>query len=211
MRRSREETTELLLDAAERLLIRDGMVALTTRRLAEEAGVNHGLVHYSFASMADVALRTARRATGRLIERQREMYEGPGTFLDKWRIAMGFLDEDIRTSYPKLMYELSALGWNDRVLAVAIADMDAQWRGVLTDAVTAALEEYQLDAREFPVEAMVTLIATFNLGIEAERLIGVDTGHEALLAWIDGWLSVLQRKKSDKKTRGIRGRSRTRA
>lgn len=210
MRRSREETTELLLDAAERLLIREGIVALTTRRLAEEAGVNHGLVHYSFASMADVALRTAQRATARLIERQREMYEGPGTFLDKWRTAMGFLDEDIRTGYPKLMYELSALGWNDRVLAAAIADMDAQWRCVLTTAVTAALEEYQLDAREFPVEAMVTLIATFNLGIEAERLIGVDTGHDALLAWIDGWLSGLQRNASEKNTRGIRGRSRTR-
>lgn len=210
MRRSREETTELLLDAAERLLIREGIVALTTRRLAEEAGVNHGLVHYSFVSMADVALRTAQRATARLIERQRQMYEGPGTFLDKWHLAMGFLDEDIRTGYPKLMFELSALGWNDPVLAAAIADMDAQWRGVLTDAVTAGLEEYQLDAREFPVEALVTLIATFNLGIEAERLIGVDTGHDALLAWIGAWLSGLQRRASDKNTRGIRGRSRTR-
>jgi len=108
------------------------------------------------------------------------------------------------------MFELSALGWNDPVLAAAIADMDAQWRGVLTDAVTAGLEEYQLDAREFPVEALVTLIATFNLGIEAERLIGVDTGHDALLAWIGAWLSGLQRRASDKNTRGIRGRSRTR-
>lgn len=211
MRRSRGETTELLLDAAERLLIRDGIVALTTRRLAEEAGVNHGLVHYSFASMADVALRTAQRATERLIERQREMYEGPGTFLDKWRIAMAFLDEDIRAGYPKLMFELSALGWNDPALAAAIADMDAQWRGVLTNAVTAGVREYQLDPQEFPVEALVTLIATFNLGIEAERLVGVDTGHDVLLAWIDRWLSGLQRKTLDKKTRGSRGRPRTRA
>lgn len=211
MRRTRAETSELLLDAAERLLIHDGITALSTRRLAEEAGVNHGLVHYSFASMGDVALRTAQRATARLIERQRQMYDAPGPFLDKWRTAMAFLDEDIRSGYPKLMFELSALGWNDRVLAAALAEMDAQWRGVLATAVTAALEEYHLDPQEFPVEALVTLIATFNLGIEAERLIGVDTGHRALLTWIDAWLCGLQRKASNKDSRGIRGRTRARA
>ena len=34
-----------LLDAAERLLVDVGYPGITTRRLAEEAGVNHGLVH----------------------------------------------------------------------------------------------------------------------------------------------------------------------
>jgi AcrR family transcriptional regulator len=207
--RSREETSELLLDAAERLLIRDWITALTTRRLAEEAGINHGLVHYSFGSMADVALRTAQRATGRLIQRQREMYDGPGTFLDKWRTAMSFLDEDIKAGYTKLMFELSALAWNDEVLAEAIADMDRQWRTVLTDAVSAALDEYRLDRQQYPVEALVTLIATFNLGIESERLIGVSTGHDALLVWIDQWLSQLQRSAATSNgRRGSRGRSR---
>lgn len=210
MRRSRDETAELLLDAVERLLIREGITSLTTRRLADEAGINHGLVHYSFTSMTEVALRTAQRATDRLIERQREMYDAPGGFLDKWRTAMAFLDEDIRAGYPKLMFELSALGWNDPALAAAIAEMDAQWRAVLTCAVTAALAEYRLDADRFPVDALVTLIATFNLGIEAERLIGVDTGHDALLGWIDRWLGELQRAATDRDGRADRGRSRTR-
>jgi AcrR family transcriptional regulator len=212
MRRTREETSELLLDAAERVLIREGIMALSTRRIAEEAGINHGLVHYSFGSMAEVALRTAQRATSRLIERQREMYDGPGTFLEKWRIAMEFLDEDIRGGYPKLMFELSALAWNDDALAAAIADMDAQWRAVLTDAVNAALDEYGLDRRAYPTEALVTLIATFNLGIEAERLVGVATGHDVLLAWIEQWLSALQRNAAATNgRRGSRGRTRTHA
>jgi hypothetical protein len=30
---------------------------------------------------------------------------------------------------------------------------------------------------------------TFNLGIIVERLGGIETGHGALLDWIDGWLS----------------------
>jgi hypothetical protein len=30
---------------------------------------------------------------------------------------------------------------------------------------------------------------TFNLGIALERLGGIETGHAALLHWIDRWLS----------------------
>lgn len=194
------------MDAAERLLIRDGIAALTTRRVAQEAGLNHGLVHYSFVSMADLALATARRATERLIGRQRQMYAGSGTFLAKWRAAMAFLEEDIGTGYPKLMFELSALGWNNPTLAAAIADMDAQWRAVLHDVIAAAIDDYALDPQEFPTDALVTLVATFNLGIEAERLIGVDSGHTALLTWIERWLATLENTAHRKRTRG---RSRT--
>ena len=38
------------VDAAERLLLEVGHAGITTRRLAEAAGVNHGLVHYYFGS-----------------------------------------------------------------------------------------------------------------------------------------------------------------
>jgi hypothetical protein len=31
-------------------------------------------------------------------------------------------------------------------------------------------------------------VMTFNEGVIVERLSGVSTGHEELLAWIDGWL-----------------------
>ena len=41
------------------------------RKLAERAGVNHGLVHYYFGSMEDLLLRVVERFTEALIERQR--------------------------------------------------------------------------------------------------------------------------------------------
>jgi len=43
---ARIEATDALLDAAEQLLVEIGYSAITTRKLAERAGVNHGLVHY---------------------------------------------------------------------------------------------------------------------------------------------------------------------
>jgi hypothetical protein len=47
-------------------------------------------------------------------------------------------------------------------------------------------EHYKI---EMPLEALVSLVITFNVGMIVERLGGIDTGHAELLAWIDGWLS----------------------
>ena len=46
-----------LLDAAERLLVDVGYAGITTRGLAEAAGVNHGLVHYYFGSNEQLLVR----------------------------------------------------------------------------------------------------------------------------------------------------------
>jgi hypothetical protein len=40
-----------------------------------------------------------------------------------------------------------------------------------------------------PLEALVSLVITFNEGIILERLSGITEGHQQLLDWIDGWLS----------------------
>jgi AcrR family transcriptional regulator len=174
-----------LLDAAERLLVDVGYAGITTRRLAEEAGVNHGLVHYYFGSNENLLVRALERFTGRLIARQRELYAADVTFIDKWRTAMRYLVSDDVT-YEKIWLELQALAWNHPELRERLARVNAEWRGVLMDAFEQAQREYGI---EMPVEALVALVMTFNIGVIVERLGGVDTGHEALLDWIDRWLS----------------------
>ena len=74
------ETEQALLDAAERLLIEVGPAGITTRRVAEEAGANHGLVHYYFGSVEQLLVRVLERFTERLIERQRQMYSADEPF-----------------------------------------------------------------------------------------------------------------------------------
>src|SRR5438128_2563243 len=94
---ARSAAEEALLDAAERLLVDVGYAGVTTRRLAEEAGVNNGLVHYYFGSIVNVLVRTLERFTERLIARQREMYAAEMPFIEKWRTAMRYLvEEDVR-------------------------------------------------------------------------------------------------------------------
>jgi AcrR family transcriptional regulator len=181
---SRSQAEEALLDAAERLLVDVGYVGITTRRLADEAGVNHGLVHYYFGSNENLLVRALERFTEGLIARQRELYAADMPFVEKWRTAMRYLvSEDI--TYEKIWLELQALAWNKADLRARLALVNAEWRAVLTEAFEEPHRELGI---ELPLEALVSLVITFNLGIMVERLGGIETGHAELLGWIDQWL-----------------------
>src|SRR6185437_3736740 len=182
---ARAAAEEALLDAAERVLAGAGYAAVTTRRLAEDAGVNHGLVHYYFGSNENLLVQALERFTERLIARQRELYAADVPFVEKWRTAMRYLvSEDV--SYEKVWLELQALGWNDAGLRERLARVNAEWRAVLTDAFAEPHRELGIT---MPLDALVSLVITFNVGIIVERLGGIETGHDAVLDWIDGWLS----------------------
>jgi AcrR family transcriptional regulator len=208
---SRQETEDRFLDAAERLLVEVGYAGITTRALAAEAGANHGLVHYYFGSIEDVLLRVLNRFTERLIARQRAMYSADVPFLEKWRTAWRFQEEDLAAGYPKIWFELQALAWNRPDLRQRIVAVDAEWRGVLREAFARALREYGLED-ELPVEAVTAMTMTFALGYMLERLSGIREGHEPLLAWIDGWIESLERGRPDgprkikRPSRGVRQR-----
>jgi AcrR family transcriptional regulator len=182
---ARAVAEEALLDAAERLLVEVGYAGITTRRLAEEAGVNHGLVHYYFGSNENLLVRALERFTERLIARQRALYAAEVPFVDKWRTAMRYLvAEDV--AYEKVWLELQALGWNDPELRGRLARVNGEWRAVLTDALSEPHRELGIG---MPLDALVSLVMTFNTGIIVERLGGIETGHHELLDWIDQWLS----------------------
>ena len=182
---SRSASEEALLDAAERLLVNVGYAGITTRRLAEEAGINHGLVHYYFGSNENLLVRALERFTERLIARQRELYAADMPFVEKWRTAMRYLlSQDV--AYEKVWLELQALAWNDADLQARLARVNDEWRAVLTEAFEEPHRELEI---EMPLDALVSLVMTFNTGIVVERLGGVETGHRKLLDWIDGWLS----------------------
>jgi AcrR family transcriptional regulator len=179
------EPEDALLDAAEQLLVDVGYAGITTRRLAETAGVTNGLVHYHFGSNEQLLLRALERFTDRLIARQRDLYASDLPFVEKWRTAMAYLvDADLR--YEKAWLELQALGWNNQAVRDRLARVNAAWRAVLTEAFAAPRDALGI---AMPLDALVSLVMTFNLGMIVERLGGIDAGHHALLAWIDEWIS----------------------
>jgi AcrR family transcriptional regulator len=188
---ARVEATDALLDAAEKLLLEIGYAGITTRKLAERAGVNHGLVHYYFGSMEDLLTRVVERFTEQLIERQKAMYAAPIPFIDKWRQAMRFLDEDAESGYQKVWFEMQAMAWNNEAIRDRLRQVSERWIEVVSAAFEQGLTELGVDRRRYPTKAVVSLVVTFNQGIILERLSGIDSGHRELLRMIDRMLERL--------------------
>ena len=87
---------------------------------------------------------------------------------------------------PWPLAELQALAWNNPDIRARLARVNAEWRAVLAGAFEQPRRELGI---ELPLEALVSLVMTFNLGVIVERLGGIETGHRALLDWIDQWIS----------------------
>ena len=136
--------------------------------------------------MENLLLRVLERFTARLTARQRALYAADIPFVEKWRQAMHYLVGD-DVEYEKVWLELQALSWNRPELRAGIARVNAEWRAVLLEAFAEPHERYGID---MPLEALVSLVMTFNEGIMLERAQGVTEGHHELLAWIDGWLAA---------------------
>lgn len=192
-------TRDRLLDATERILIEGGHSQVSTRHVAERAGVAHGLIRYHFGSLDDLMQATLERACGEILRRQRELYASDLPFIDKWRMAMGYIDVDLEAGFPKLVAELIARSWNEPSWQPVIRQTMAGFDEVLGAAVEAATGEYGLS--DVDVAAFATLLRTFQLGVLVDRLSGVDSGHAHLNEVIDAWLTRMQQNSADSDAR----------
>lgn len=181
-------TEERFLDAAERLLMEVGYARISSRSLATEAKANQGLVHYYFGSMEELFVQVLERFTARLIERQKRMYASDLPYIEKWRTAMRYLDED--RPYQKIWWELQAMAWNHSGYRDRIQRVHAAWADAMRAPVEEALARYALDGEPFGTDEWVSLIVALNEGIILERLSGITRGHAELLGAIDRWLGA---------------------
>lgn len=189
----RQQVTVRLMDAAERLLYDVGYAGVTTRAVAEEAGVKHGLVHYYFGSMDELLTQTLERFVDQLAEALEALYEDPGlSFADKWRLGSQFWVDEPASRFPKILLELLAMGWNMRSLQPRLTQVHARFRAIFERHFGQALRDYGLDETEFPLKVIVAAVTSFQLGLIVEGLSDVHEGHQELLDWIQRWIDGLE-------------------
>lgn len=62
---------EQIISAAKVVLLRDGPAACTSRAVAQETGLNKGLIHYYFATMEEIVDTAMASLLGHIVERLR--------------------------------------------------------------------------------------------------------------------------------------------
>lgn len=194
------ETRQKILDAARASLLDVGYAGLSTRRVAEVAGVRVGHIHYHFGSKENLILSLLESENDRLLDRQTRMYGADEPLWKRWEQACDFLDEDLRSGYVRVLQEMTAAGWSDPKVAAAVRAFLQRWMDLLTEVATDAETAFGGLGPLTPAE-VAALVADAFLGAETMLLLGVpddDVPHRSALRRVGLWIRELEESSHDK-------------
>lgn len=165
------DTRDRMLDAARECLLDDGYANLSTRRIADRAGVPLSQIHYHFGGRRGLVLALLASENERLVDRQSRMYAAEASLSQRYDQACDFLDEDLASGYVRILQEMVAAGWSDSAVAEQATAMLGEWFELLTTVMREA--EKQLGPiGPFRAEDVAALVGMAFLGGESLLLLG---------------------------------------
>jgi AcrR family transcriptional regulator len=168
----RSATATVLLEAALRCLQRHGVAGLSTRKVAEEAGMPLSQIHYHLGSKRGLLLALFAYQNEKLLARQEAMYARPLPLWERWMQACDYLDEDLASGYVRVLQEMIAAGWSDPEIAAEVRRNVHGWYALLSQVAAQAAERLGGLGPWVPGEA-AALVGGVFLGVEAMILLGV--------------------------------------
>jgi AcrR family transcriptional regulator len=166
-------TRALILDAARSRLLADGYSGLSTRRVADAAGVPLSQLHYYFGSKQGLIIALLEEENQRRLARQQEMYAQDAPLWQRYERACDFLEDDLDSGYVRVLQEMIAAGWSNQELGEAVRELVSGWFALLTE-VTREAEQRFGPLRPFTAKEVGTLVGAAFIGAESLLLLGYD-------------------------------------
>ena len=167
------DTGALILEAARRRLLADGYAGLSTRKVAEQAGVPLSQLHYHFGSKQRMVLSLLAEENRRRLDRQITMYAEDGPLWRRYERACDFLEDDLDSGYVRVLQEMIAAGWSNDDISQAVRELLEGWFTLLVDVAREA-EQRHGPLGPFTAEEIATLIGAVFFGAESLLLLGFD-------------------------------------
>jgi AcrR family transcriptional regulator len=177
-----DATRLALLDAAEELLVSKGVAGITTRKVAEQAGVNQALVHYHFGTIEQLLLAVLERVSVAVKERSERIYDEESSFIAGWFEEMEtMITADVKRGWGKIWLENLTLAANRPKIGKQYVKASTMTRKLHEQHVSEMLDHLGIDRDEFPVQGIVTLLDAITSKLILDRLVGIKAGHQELL------------------------------
>ena len=174
-------TAQLILGAARTRLLSDGYARLSTRKVAQEAGVPLSQVHYHFGSKGGMVLALLEAENQRRLARQAAMYSEDAPLWRRYERACDFLEDDLESGYVRVLQEMIAAGWSTPEIGDATKETLSGWYGLLADVATEAAARFGGLGPFSPAEAAALIVNAF-IGAEGLLLLGFDRNEMPIRA-----------------------------
>jgi AcrR family transcriptional regulator len=190
-RRPRAATAEKrtrLLDVTEEIMLREGYAAVSSRSVAAKAGIQAPLVHYYFPTIDDLFVAVFRRRAKRNVERMGTALASPEPLRAWWHLA-----SDPRGT--ALLMELMAAANHRPPLKAEVGELARDVRRMQMDTLAAVLEEYGVDADEFPPALVAAAIQGLSIVVVQDQAGGYDTSHDQAAAAMSRLVARLEERR----------------
>jgi AcrR family transcriptional regulator len=167
------DTRKRIIEATRTRLLADGYAGLSTRKVAEEAGVPLSQLHYHFGSKGGLIVALFAEENERRLERQTRMYAEDRPLWQRYEQACDFLEDDLESGYVRVLQEMLAAGWSNPEIGDAVRDLLSRWYVLLAEVAREAERRFG-SLGPFTPEELATLVANAFIGSEALLLIGFE-------------------------------------
>jgi len=175
----------LLLDAAEQLMLEEGYAAVTSRRLASEAGLKPQLVHYYFRTMEELFLAVFRRRAEEGLQAQSRLLQSPQPLWALWKFGSD-------PGFARISMEFMALANHRKDMRAEIAYYAERFRDEQRQAVAAALQRYAVNTDDVPPMVWTVFMTSLSRFLVLEQALGMSDGHAETTEFVERHLRRLE-------------------
>jgi AcrR family transcriptional regulator len=186
--RDSASTRKAILDATEKIMREEGYAAVSSRRVAEQAGLKSQLVHYHFGTMDELFLALFRRGEDEFLQRQLAALTSANPVRELWNLS---IDADTN-----LVSEFIALAVHRKAVRDDIARSNDRMRTIQTAVLARALQEAGIKSDAMPPDVLAFLIAAVSRTMVTETALGASGAHDAILTFVERQLQALEAPKT---------------
>jgi len=184
VRRDPDTTRALILDATEKLMVEEGYAAVSTRRIAQELGLNAATVHYYYPATDDVFVALHRRMTERHFAEMERVLASEHPLKALWQFQSGW-------QQTALGVEFLALSNHRKAIGDILAASTNKSRAASATAIEKALGEVTIGQERISPVALGTVLVAIGRLIANEDRVGITAGHDEVRHLMDSLIDRL--------------------
>lgn len=171
-----EETRASLVKAAHEILSSEGMQGITTRSVANRAGVALSLVHHHFGGKRGLLMAVMNDDLAR-VGRYEELLAEAATLFDAWEILVREFGRDLETGTVRAEWETFVVGLGDPEFSRQWQIVTQAWRALYQRVIDRLLPDGVIPP--LPSSTIASILVDYFLGTEAVLLAEAATGGPA--------------------------------
>ena len=161
----------------------EGYAAVTSRRVAQRAGLKPQLVHYYFRTMDELFLALLHRLTDAFLVQFARTLASARPLRGLWEMSSS-------PETAALTTEFLALANHRKDIGAEIIRLNRRMRTM--QVVRQVLQAARVDLEEYPPEALAGVLESIARGIALESALGITRSHASMRALVERYLSKFE-------------------